>query len=138
MTEGDNQQPASPHDYQPNALDSRSLQTARTLTMFSSIAGPVSLFIGGVLLSGAGIVCGIIAWRKLKALGSRETEIAEAANQLKKSCVIALVFCAVAFVLNAISFAFSFSALLAMVESGELAELATEASSGAASTSTWG
>ena len=78
MTEGENQQPLPPQNYRPSTEDLRQARTARNLTMFASIAGPVSLIIGGVVLSGAGLVCGFIAWRKLKFLATRETEVAKA------------------------------------------------------------
>ena len=61
MTEGENQQPLPPQNYRPSTEDLRQARTARNLTMFASIAGPVSLIIGGVVLSGAGLVCGFIA-----------------------------------------------------------------------------
>ena len=83
MTEGENQQPLPPQNYRPSTEDLRQARTARNLTMFASIAGPVSLIIGGVVLSGAGLVCGFIAWRKLKFLATRETEVAKAAAQFK-------------------------------------------------------
>lgn len=84
--------------------------------MFASIAGPVSLIIGGVVLSGAGLVCGFIAWRKLKFLATRETEVAKAAAQLRRPCIASLVMCGIAFVINAIFFYFNFTALLGMME----------------------
>lgn len=49
-----------------NMNDLRELKKAQTMVMVASVAGPVSLFIGGVLLSGVGLVCAIIALRKLK------------------------------------------------------------------------
>lgn len=140
MSEGENQQPVPPHGYQPNAFDVKNLQTARTLIVFASIAGPVSLLIGGMLLSGAGIVCGIVAWRKLKALESRDTEVAGFARQMKKPCTVALAMCGIAFVLNTVNFVVTMSAMLAMIESGEFVELMADMAGGTAGTdaSTWG
>ena len=138
MTEGENQQPLPPQNYRPSTEDLRRARTARNLTMFASIAGPVSLIIGGVVLSGAGLVCGFIAWRKLKFLATRETEVAKAAAQLRRPCIASLVMCGIAFVINAIFFYFNFTALLGMMESGEFAELVAGAGSSAAGTSTWG
>ena len=138
MTEGENQQPLPPQNYRPSTEDLRQARTARNLTMFASIAGPVSLIIGGVVLSGAGLVCGFIAWRKLKFLATRETEVAKAAAQLRRPCIASLVMCGIAFVINAIFFYFNFTALLGMMESGEFAELVASAGSSAAGTSTWG
>lgn len=51
-----------------NMNDLRELKKAQTMVMVASVAGPVSLFIGGVLLSGVGLACAIIALRKLNKL----------------------------------------------------------------------
>ena len=56
-----------------NMNDLRELKKAQTMVMVASVAGPVSLFIGGVLLSGVGLVCAIIALRKLNKLIEKRT-----------------------------------------------------------------
>lgn len=125
--------------FQPNANDLKDLKTSQTLVMVASIAGPVSLFIGGVLLSTAGLICAIIGLRKLSVLSAKKTGVSSMALRLKRSALIGLVVCAIALVLNAISFYLMFPVVLDMVESGDYAGLMSDAGTGAAgSTSTWG
>ena len=38
------------NQFKPNALDEQTLRSARSQTMFAFIAGPLSLFLGGMLL----------------------------------------------------------------------------------------
>ena len=58
-----------------NMNDLRELKKAQTMVMVASVAGPVSLFIGGVLLSGVGLACAIIALRKLNKLIEKRTDV---------------------------------------------------------------
>lgn len=125
--------------FQPNANDLKDLKTSQTLVMVASIAGPVSLFIGGVLLSSVGLICAIIGLRKLSMLSAKQTGVAAMALRFKRSAIIGLVVCAIALILNAISFYLMFPVVLDMVESGDYAGLMSDAGTGAAgTTSTWG
>lgn len=131
--------PGNGPGFQPNANDLKDLKTSQTLVMVASIAGPVSLFIGGVLLSTVGLVCAIIGLRKLSVLSGRQTGIAAMALRFKRSAIIGLVVCGIALILNAISFYLMFPVILDMVESGDYAGLISDTGTGAAgSTSTWG
>ena len=67
-----------------NMNDLRELKKAQTMVMVASVAGPVSLFIGGVLLSGVGLVCAIIALRKLNKLIEKRTDVSALAQRLKR------------------------------------------------------
>ena len=58
------------------------------MVMVASVAGPVSLFIGGVLLSGVGLVCAIIALRKLNKLIEKRTDVSALAQRLKRSAIV--------------------------------------------------
>ncbi|MEI3232645.1 MAG: hypothetical protein V8S24_16305 [Gordonibacter pamelaeae] len=88
----DQNQPPKPPGYpeppnqgprlRPNERDVRDLKVAQNLVMVASIAGPVSLFIGGVFLATAGLVCAIIALKKLNALSTRLTDVAAPAKRL--------------------------------------------------------
>ncbi|RDB68992.1 hypothetical protein C1876_08075 [Eggerthella sinensis] len=107
--------------------------------MISSVAGPVSLFIGGVLLSAVGLVCGIVAFRKLVALAARQTNVAAVASRLKRSAIVGMAVCGVAFVLNAIAFYLMLPVVMDMVASGDYTGLMTDAGTGAVGpNSTWG
>ena len=88
----DQNQPPKPPGYpeppnqgprlRPNERDVRDLKVAQNLVMVASIAGPVSLFIGGVFLATAGLVCAIIALKKLNALSTRLTDVTAPAKRL--------------------------------------------------------
>lgn len=128
-----------PVTLQPNTNDLRGLKTSQTLVMISSVAGPVSLFIGGVLLSAVGLVCGIVAFRKLVALAARQTNVAAVASRLKRSAIVGMAVCSVAFVLNAIAFYLMLPVVMDMVASGDYTGLMTDAGTGAVGpNSTWG
>ena len=127
-----------PVTLQPNTNDLRGLKTSQTLVMISSVAGPVSLFIGGVLLSGVGLVCAIVAFRKLKKLIAKHTDVSVLAQRLKRSAIVGMAVCGVAFALNAISFYLMMPVVLEMMESGDYTGAMTDVGSGAAGTSTWG
>lgn len=139
VTESGNQPPIPPQNYQPNVSDVRQMQTARSLITFVNIAGPISLLFGGMLLSGIGLICGFVARRKLNTLSGRDTEVAQSASDMKRTCRISLIICGIAFAINAVCAAFAVSAMLGMIESGEFAEIVEGLNSGSiSSSSTWG
>ncbi|OUO89289.1 hypothetical protein B5F44_00950 [Gordonibacter urolithinfaciens] len=108
--------------------------------MVASIAGPVSLFIGGVFLATAGLVCAIIALKKLNALSTRLTDVAAPAKRLKRSCIIGIAVCSIALVLNAVSAYLMYPAVLEALESGDYGNLApgTDLGTTPKGNSTWG
>lgn len=122
-----------------NMNDQRELKSAQTMVMVASVAGPVSLFIGGVLLSGVGLVCAVIAFRKLNKLIAKRTDVSVLAQRLKRSAIVGMAVCGVAFALNAISFYLMMPIVLEMMETGDYSGMMADAGSGAAgSISTWG
>lgn len=123
----------------PNANDLYDLKKAQTLVMVASVAGPVSLFIGGVLLSTVGLVCAVFAYRKLARLVEKRTDVAAAARRLKRSAIVGLAVCGIALVLNAISFYLMMPVVLEMMETGDYTGIMADTGSGAVSpNSTWG
>ena len=78
-----------------NMNDLRELKKAQTMVMVASVAGPVSLFIGGVLLSGVGLACAIIALRKLNKLIEKRTDVSALAQRLKRSAIVGVAVCGV-------------------------------------------
>lgn len=126
----------------PNRQEVRDLRSAQNLIMVGSIAGPVSLFFGGVLLSGAGALCAFLGLRKLNVLSKRGTDVSIFALRIRRSAFIALAICGVAFVLNAISFAIMYPIVLEALETGDYGSLLPNASSGgtgsSGTNSTWG
>ncbi|WP_235904739.1 MULTISPECIES: hypothetical protein [Eggerthella] len=152
MTDSEHRPPEPPPGHDPerqtelngapvpssNMNDLRELKKSQTMVMVASIAGPVSLFIGGVLLSGVGLVCAIVAFRKLKKLIAKHTDVSVLAQRLKRSAIVGMAVCGVAFALNAISFYLMMPVVLEMMESGDYTGAMTDVGSGAAGTSTWG
>lgn len=152
MTDSEHRPPEPPPGHDPerqtelngapvpssNMNDLRELKKSQTMVMVASIAGPVSLFIGGVLLSGVGLVCAIVAFRKLKKLIAKHADVSVLAQRLKRSAIVGMAVCGVAFALNAISFYLMMPVVLEMMESGDYTGAMTDVGSGAAGTSTWG
>lgn len=135
------------NQFKPNALDERALRSARSKTMFAYIAGPLSLFVGGMLLGTIGTICAFLAYRKLHSLAQKTNETAAVAGGMIKSARTALIICLVAVMLNAVSFAklivsvvgIMFPVIEQMLQNGDFASVAGNMSAGtAAGTSTWG
>lgn len=127
------------HQFRPNTLDEQTLRSARSQTTFAFIAGPLSLFVGGMLLGTIGVICAFLANRKLHSLAQKTNETASIARGMLKSARTALVICLVAVALNAVSFAIMFPVIEQMLQSGNFASVAGNMSAGtAAGTSTWG
>lgn len=127
------------NQFRPNALDVPTLWAARAQTAFAFIAGPLSLFVGGMLLGTIGTICAFLAYRKLHSLAQKTNETAAVAGGMMKSARTALIICLVAVTLNAVSFAIMFPVLEQMLQNGDFASVAGNMSAGtAAGTSTWG
>ena len=127
------------HQFRPNTLDEQTLRSARSQTTFAFIAGPLSLFVGGMLLGTIGVICAFLANRKLHSLAQKTNETASIARGMLKSARTALVICLVAVALNAVSFAIMFPVIEQMLQSRDFASVAGNMSAGtAAGTSTWG
>ena len=127
------------HQFRPNTLDEQTLRSARSQTTFAFIAGPLSLFVGGMLLGTIGVICAFLAYRKLHSLAQKTNETASIARGMLKSARTALVICLVAVALNAVSCAIMFPVIEQMLQSRDFASVAGNMSAGtAAGTSTWG
>lgn len=78
------------------------LKSAQSLITAAVICGPISLIIGGVLLSGIGIICASIAYWKLRGLdGVKDRTTIE--YRLRRQSIFMIAICVLAFILNAIS-----------------------------------
>ena len=111
----------------------------RSQTTFAFIAGPLSLFVGGMLLGTIGAICAFLAYRKLHSLAQKSNDTASIARGMLKSTRTALIICLVAVTLNAVSFVIMFPVIEQMLQSGDFASIAGNMSAGtAAGTSTWG
>lgn len=120
----------------PSPEDARRLKVAQNLIMIASIAGPLSLFFGSFWLSGSGLVCAIIGYRRIKKLMDKRTKISEAAAYFRRSGIVAIVISAVITILNVISFFILLPIVIEMIQSGDYGDLLPKVAQNA--TSTWG
>ncbi|MEG2934654.1 MAG: hypothetical protein RR842_13845 [Gordonibacter sp.] len=124
----------------PSDQDVRSLKVAQNLIMVASLAGPISLFFGGFWLSAAGLVCGIIGFRKFKALIQSQSSISSVATRFKKSSIVSIVICSIVTVLNVVSAVILYPIVLQALETGDYANFMPGTGTGTPSggNSTWG
>lgn len=100
------------------------LKRIRTLSMVGILAGIVSLFIGGIYLGIAGLVCSIIALRQvLRVAKNNQGTYAKAALQLKRMALIAVIVCAVCIITNAIAVAILMPKVLEALQTSDYASL---------------
>ena len=121
----------------------RKLASARKLITFANIAGPVSLIIGGVLLSTAGLICSLIARSRINTMLKEQPQdrvFSQKVMQVAKPGAIALIICTIALVLNVISLALVMPAVLEASQTGNLTTLfgGGAVNTAGTSTSTWG
>ncbi len=132
------QMPPAPHE-SSRVLppDESTLKRARTMILIGNIAGPVSLFIGGVLLGTVGLACAAVARRNVASVAQREGAYQPTAQAMRRSATIAMVICLVAIIVNAVTAIMLFPQVMAAVQSGNFAGFGLGgATSGA--TTTWG
>lgn len=115
-----------------NDPDYLRLKTVRTQITVANVCGPVSLLIGGVALSTVGIVCAVLAWRGAKHVASSNSPSAPMANNFRKSALVSIVICCVAFALNAFYAAMIMPAMLEAVNTGDFSQLLGSEPSGGA------
>lgn len=120
------------------------VKKVQNLALAASICGPVSVFIGGMLLSGVGVVCGFVGMRRADRIENADKDVQEAAARARRSCVVALIVCAVAFALNAAYSFYMYPIIMDAMQAGDLSALIGNAvssgsvSGGGSGTSTWG
>lgn len=152
MTEAQNQPPKTPFDQPPADGGLRQLKSAQTLVTVATVAGPVSLLIGGVVLSSVGVVCALMALVKVRRVLAEGVApgLSVYASRIRRSAVLSTLVCALALTLNAIALASVMPALIQAIQTGDLSSLyetynlpqGSGAGSGSApkdpSTSIWG
>lgn len=121
------------------------LRTVRSQITAANIMGPVSLVIGGMPLSIAGIVCAALAYRGARNVGEGSSPSAPFAKNFMRSARVSIVICCIALVLNAVSFAMMLPVLMEVLNgdmsaimdmSGLDAGITSDGSSGGSSA--WG
>ncbi|MCI8469067.1 MAG: hypothetical protein HFJ75_06230 [Eggerthellaceae bacterium] len=117
--------PKTPFDGPQKPQGAPQLRSAQTLVTIATISGPVSLLIGGVMLSTIGLVCAIMALVKangfLKEPGEDQWKVI--ASRIRRSSVLAVIVCALALILNAMTVASVMPAMMEAVQSGDLTSL---------------
>lgn len=96
------------------------LKRFQTLVMVALIGGPVSLLIGGIPLSTAGVICSFIAFTNLSKLGARAMESGSIEKRLYIQSIVALAICVITLISNAIFFADIASKIIDAANSGTL------------------
>lgn len=137
------QRPAVPEEnrrFPAETPERETIRKAQNMALAASICGPVSVFVGTVLLSSAGIVCGVIGLRKVKALADRTDEIGAMAQRVKRSCIIAIIISAIATALNIVYLVVLYPMMLEIIETGDYSSLfdGSSADTGSKHSSTWG
>lgn len=120
-------QPAAPKPTNERRLDEIELKSARTLSTVATVAGPVSLIIGGVALSTVSLVCGILALSKVRKVIAASPEPVPVARALRQTAVMGIVIGAVALVLNAVSVALMMPVLLEAMQTGDYSAILGDA-----------
>ncbi|WP_139653012.1 hypothetical protein [Raoultibacter phocaeensis] len=127
MADEQNQPPQTPKPPQGpqqfNYDDARELKSAQNLVIAASITGPISMIIGGVFLGTIGLICGILAYRKIKALMGKGGPIGLMAGRLRTACVVALVVTAIALVLNIANMIMIYPLVMEAVQTGDYSKL---------------
>ena len=109
----------------------------RKLLAAAQIMALVSIFIGGIVLSGAAVVVAIIGYRRtLKTLNERRGDVRWEA--LKRLGLAALAMAAIAFALNGIALALLYPSLIETLNSSEYSSLFSQAPQQGSSDSFWG
>lgn len=113
---------------QPNGNESQqarlqSIKSCQTLTTIALIGAPVSLLLGGVALSTVSLVCAIVAFVKMRKMGTLDDEPGSIERTLRNQAIIALVISIVAMTMNAIAFAYMFGAIMDAMQSGDVSKL---------------
>ena len=143
MADEQNKPPQPPNPQQFNFNDGRELKSAQNLVIAASITGPISMIIGGVALGVVGLVCGILAYRKLRVLIKQGGPFSLMAARLRTACIVALVVTGIALVLNTITIITIYPLMVEALETGDYSKLypqgATPSIGGSGSgNSTWG
>lgn len=102
----------------------KQLQTVQTLSAIAFIAGPISLLIGGVLLSGAALACAIVALVKVRKIMAQEDSPSNLSVSLRKQSIVAVVIASVVLGFNLVWFAAMFMTVLQVAQSGDYGQIA--------------
>lgn len=145
--------PQTPYEPQEHAeqtnqaqLSFESLQqikSAQTLITIATIGAPVSLIIGGVLLSTISIICAVVAYMKLKKIMPAGAPQHPLITKVIRSTVLAACFGIGALILNGLTVAALMPTVMEYINTGNADALNSmfgeaPASGGSGGSSVWG
>lgn len=113
--------PEPPGAPEPNG--NGSLRSIQTLITISIIAGPVSMIIGGVILSLVALACAIVALVKARRLRLPEGTDGALLQTIQRQAMVGIGIGVVAFGFNAVSLAMIMPTVIDAVQSGDLSSL---------------
>lgn len=99
------------------------MKSCQTLTMIALIGAPVSLLIGGVALSTVALVCGIIAFVRMRKIITPADVPGSVERTLYVQSIIGLGLGIVAMTMNLVAFVYMFGAIMDAVQSGDPSKL---------------
>lgn len=123
MEDPKNTPPTTPFESNQGPKTPFSWNNIRILVLIAYIAAPVSLFYGGVLLSGIGLICAIIALRRVSNAMKRDPEHADSIRRFKSSAWVAIFVTGLAFAFNMVAVAIVLPVVLEAVQTGDLSTL---------------
>lgn len=138
MSEKMPQKPFNTNSKTPNSEQVRELKTIQTLAIVASIAGPVSLILGGLFLNTAAFIVAFIAFYKIRKFIENNPEHVRVAKELRRTCVIAIIGCSIAFVLNVIQVAMVYPIVVEAINNGTLDNLLNGSGEPPKGSRTWG
>lgn len=133
-----------PYSAYQNGADSFALlKKVQNKALIGSICGAVSVVIGGMLLAGVGLAFAIVGLVRANKLSGAPID-AGLYRKVRTTTIVAIVICAVAMVLNFVSFVALMPAFMEYIQTGDLAAFYGQlgmgglSSSTAPTSSTWG
>lgn len=136
-----NNTPQKPTDFNNNASEQDKFQTLKriqTLAIIASIAGPVSILFGGLLLNIVALIIGLVAFSRIRKFLENNPDDAKLAQPLRTTCIIALVGCSVAMVLNIVQVIMIYPIVVEAMNNGTLEDLLNGTGGSSQGSQTWG
>lgn len=139
MDNGNNLPQKPPIPPQIDINDEAELKKAQNFVIAASIMAPVSMIIGGALLSTAALVCAILSMTKVRKLLWAAEPVRSLASRLNKACIVAIAVSSIALLLNVISAVIMYPIVYEAMVSGDFSNLMSPQGGGNSSgNSTWG
>lgn len=106
------------------AAELSQLESGRKLISFTRVAAPVSLLIGGVVLSGISLICSIISYLKITRVLKRHRELdLDDYRLFIRPVKIAILMAVLALIINAAFLYVEYPRILEAIETGQMSAL---------------